>query len=147
MTDLRSLAHDLYSLISKHDLDGFADLLADDMIEHEELPFPDSPKGKAGVRMLFQSMLDAFPDFEMAVEDVIVEGDKVVIRVRATGTHQGEFMGIPATGRRVEVPLIDIMRVRDGKIAEHWGVRDDMTLMRQLGVMPAPQAPAPAPAG
>jgi steroid delta-isomerase-like uncharacterized protein len=134
MTDLHSLAHDIYSLLSKHDLDGFLDLVADDMIEHEELPFPDAPEGKAGVGRLFQSMFDAFPDFQMAVEDTIVEGDKVVTRVRATGTHRGEFMGIPATGNRIEVPLIDIARVRDGKIAEHWGVMDSAAMMQQLGV-------------
>ncbi len=134
MTDLHSLAHDMYSLISKHDLDGFLDLVADDMIEHEELPFPDSPKGKAGVGALFQSMFDAFPDFEMVVEDTIVEGDKVVIRVTARGTHQGEFMGIPPTGNRIEVPLIDIARIRGGQIAEHWGVMDGGVMMQQLGV-------------
>jgi steroid delta-isomerase-like uncharacterized protein len=134
MSDLHSLAHDIYGLISKHDLDGFLDLVADDMIEHEELPFPDSPKGKAGVGALFQSMFDAFPDFEMIVEDTIVEGDKVVIRVTARGTHRGEFMGIPPTGNRIEVPLIDISRIRDGKIAEHWGVMDGGVMMQQLGV-------------
>lgn len=137
MADLRSLAHDMYSLLSKHDLDGFLALVADDMIEHEELPFPDGPSGKAGVGMLFQSMFDAFPDFEMVVDDTIVEGDKVVIRVRAVGTHQGEFMGIPPTGRRIEVPLIDIMRINDGKIAEHWGVMDGGVMMQQLGVAPS----------
>jgi steroid delta-isomerase-like uncharacterized protein len=134
MTDLHSMAHDIYGLLSKHDLDGFLDLVADDMIEHEELPFPDSPKGKAGVGALFQSMFDGFPDFAMTVDDTIVEGDKLVVRVRATGTHQGEFMGIPATGNRVEVPLIDVHRIRDGKIAEHWGVMDGGVMMQQLGV-------------
>jgi steroid delta-isomerase-like uncharacterized protein len=134
MTDLQSMAHDIYGLLSKHDLEGFLDLVAEDMIEHEDLPFPNAPKGKAGVGLLFQSMFDAFPDFEMIVEDTIVENDKVVIRVTARGTHQGEFMGIPPTGRRIEVPLIDIMLVRDGKIAEHWGVMDGAAMMQQLGV-------------
>jgi steroid delta-isomerase-like uncharacterized protein len=137
MTDLHSLAHDIYSLISKHDLEGFLDLVADDMIEHEELPFPEATGGKAGVGALFQSMFDAFPDFEMSVEDTIAEGDKVVIRVTARGTHQGEFMGMPPTGRRIEVPLIDIARIRDGKIAEHWGVMDNAAMMQQLGAMPS----------
>jgi steroid delta-isomerase-like uncharacterized protein len=136
MSDLRSLVHDIYSLLSKHDLDGFLDLVADDMIEHEELPFPEANGGKAGVGALFQSLFAAFPDFEMVVEDTIVEDDKAVIRVRAQGTHHGEFMGIPATGRRIEVPLIDIMRIRDGKIAEHWGVMDNAAMMQQLGMAP-----------
>jgi steroid delta-isomerase-like uncharacterized protein len=136
MTDLHAMAHDIYALLSKHDIEGFLDLVADDMIEHEELPFPNSPTGKEGVGMLFQSMFDAFPDFAMTVDDTIVEGDKVVARVRATGTHQGEFMGIPATGRRIEVPLIDIHRVRDGQVSEHWGVMDGGVMMQQLGVAP-----------
>ena len=67
MADLHSLAHDIYSLISKHDLDGFMELVAEDMVEHEDLPFPEAPEGKAGVRALFQSMFDAFPDFEIEV--------------------------------------------------------------------------------
>jgi steroid delta-isomerase-like uncharacterized protein len=134
MSDLRSLAHDIYGLISKHDLDGFLDLCADDMVEHEQLPIPDAPSGKDAPRVMFESMFSAFPDFAMTVDDTIVEGDKVAIRVRATGTHKGEFMGIPATGRQIEVPLIDIMRVRDGKIAEHWGVMDSGAMMQQLGV-------------
>ncbi len=134
MSDLHSLAHEFYGLISKHDLDGFLNHVADDMIEHEELPFPDSPQGKVGVGAMFASMFAAFPDFAMTVEDTIVDDDKVVIRVRATGTHQGEFMGIPATGNRIDVPLIDIMRIRDRKIAEHWGVMDGGVMMQQLGV-------------
>jgi steroid delta-isomerase-like uncharacterized protein len=134
MTDLHSLAQDLYGLISKHDLEGFLDHVADDMVEHEELPFPDSPMGKEGVGAMFASMFAAFPDFAMTVDDTIVEGDKVVIRVRATGTHEGEFMGIPATGNRIEVPLVDIMRISNGKIAEHWGVMDGGVMMQQLGV-------------
>jgi len=134
MTDLHSLAQDLYALISKHDLEGFLDHVADDMVEHEELPFPDSPTGKEGVGAMFASMFAAFPDFAMTVDDTIVEGDKVVIRVRATGTHEGEFMGIPATGNRIEVPLVDIMRISNGKIAEHWGVMDVGVMMQQLGV-------------
>ncbi len=106
------------------------------MIEHEELPFPDAPKGKAGVGRLFQSMFDAFPDFEMIVEDTIVEGDKAVILVTARGTHQGEFMGMAPTGRRIEVPLIDIMLVRGDRVAEHWGVMDGAAMMEQLGAGP-----------
>ena len=74
------------------------------------------------------------PTSQMTIEDTIVEGDKVVTRVRATGTHQGDFMGIPATGNRIDVPLIDIARIRDGKIAEHWGVMDGAAMMQQLGV-------------
>jgi len=76
----------------------------------------------------------AFPDLAMTPEDVIDGGDKVVARVRFTGTHKAEFMGMPATGRSVDVQVIDIMRCADdGLVHEHWGVFDAMAMMRQLG--------------
>jgi predicted ester cyclase len=75
-------------------------------------------------------------------EDVLVSGDTAVARVRATGTHQGEFLGMPATGRRIDVPVIDIMRFGDdGLVREHWGLFDSLGMMQQLGAIPAP-APA-----
>jgi predicted ester cyclase len=77
----------------------------------------------------------AFPDLRMVREDVVASGDKVVARVRATGTHKGELMGMPATGKSVDVQLIDIMRFDDdGLVAEHWGVVDMLAMMQQLGV-------------
>jgi predicted ester cyclase len=75
----------------------------------------------------------------MDAEDILVSGDKAVARVRATGTQQGEFMGIPATGRSVDVQLIDIIRFGDDGLAhEHWGVFDALAMMQQLGAIPAP---------
>jgi steroid delta-isomerase-like uncharacterized protein len=124
-----------YELISAGDIDGFADILSDDMIEHEETP--GFPPTKEGVKQFFAMFLAAFPDLRMDAEDVIVSGDKVVARFRATGTNSGEFMGMPATGKSVEVQGIDIIRFNDdGKAAEHWGVFDAMTMMQQLGVVP-----------
>ena len=137
MTDLHSLAHDIYSLISKHDLDGFMDLVAEDMIEHEDLPVPRGARRQGGSSRSVPVHVRRVPRLRDDDEDTIVEGDKVVTRVQATGTHQGEFMGIPATGRRIDVPLIDIARIRDGKIAEHWGVMDNAAMMQQLGVAPS----------
>ena len=73
------------------------------------------------------------------MEDVLVSGDKVVARVRATGTQQGEFMGMPATGKSVDVQLIDIIRFgEDGLAREHWGLFDALGMMQQLGAIPAP---------
>jgi len=78
-----------------------------------------------------------FPDLHMEPEDVLASGDKVVARVMATGTHQGEFMGMPASGKTVNVQLIDIIRFDDDGLArEHWGVVDLMTMMQQLGAIP-----------
>ena len=126
----------LYELISRGDLDGFGDQVADDFVEHEENP--GFERSKAGVIQMFRAYRAAFPDLRMEAEDVLVDGDKVVARVRATGTHQGEFMGMPATGRRVDVQLIDIMRFgEDGLAHEHWGVVDALAMMQQLGAVPA----------
>ena len=124
-----------YELISAGDIDGFGDLLRDDMVEHEETP--GFPQTKDGVKAFFNAYIAAFPDLRMHVEDVIASGDKVVARFRATGTNTGDFMGMPATGKSVDVQGIDIIRFGDdGKAAEHWGVFDAMAMMQQLGVVP-----------
>jgi len=126
----------LYDLINAGDIDGFGRMMADDFIEHEALP--GFAPTKAGVVGYFRTLVAAFPDMRMVAEDVIASGDKAVARARVTGTHQDTFMGIPATGKRVEVHLIDIIRFGDdGQAREHWGVIDQLTMMQQLGVIPA----------
>ena len=125
----------LYERINAGDIDGFGELLAEDFVEHEELPGLEP--GKEGVKQLFHMYRAAFPDLRMEPQDVLVSGDKAVARVRATGTHQGEFLGMPATGRSVDVQLIDITRFGDDGLArEHWGVLDALALMQQLGAIP-----------
>jgi steroid delta-isomerase-like uncharacterized protein len=126
----------LYDFINAGDIDGFGRQLADDFVEHNEVP--GIPPTKAGVVLYFQALIAAFPDFQMDVEDVIASGDKAVARVRVTGTHIGEFMGISATGMPVSVNLIDITRFGDDGLArEYWGVVDQLALMQQLGAIPA----------
>jgi steroid delta-isomerase-like uncharacterized protein len=123
----------LYDLINAHDIDAFGEFLADDFVEHEELPGGGARTGE-GVKDFFRMQIAAFPDLAMTPQDVVDGGDKVVARVRFTGTHEGEFMGMPATGRTVDVQLIDIMRFADdGLVHEHWGVFDAMAMMQQLG--------------
>jgi steroid delta-isomerase-like uncharacterized protein len=125
----------LYAALNAGDLDGFGAKLADDFVEHEETPGLAPTKG--GVLEFFRMYRTAFPDLQMAPQDVVASGDKVVARVRATGTHQGEFMGMPPSGRNVDVQLIDIIRFGDDGLArEHWGVVDLMTMMQQLGAIP-----------
>ena len=125
----------LYDLINAGDIDGFGELLAEDFVEHEELPGLEP--SKEGVKNLFHMYRAAFPDLRLETQDVLVSGDKAVARVRATGTHQGEFLGMAATGKSVDVQLIDITRFGDDGLArEHWGVFDAMALMQQLGAFP-----------
>jgi steroid delta-isomerase-like uncharacterized protein len=126
----------LYELINTGDIDGFSRQVADDFVEHDEVP--GFPPTKAGVVQYFQMLLAAFPDLRMNVEDVITSGDKAVARVLVSGTHKGEFMGMPATGKSAAVNLIDITRFGDDGLArEHWGVVDQLALMQQLGAIPA----------
>jgi steroid delta-isomerase-like uncharacterized protein len=125
----------LYDLINAGDIDGFGELLAEDFVEHEEMPGLEP--SKEGVKQLFHMYRAAFPDLRMEPQDVLVSGNKAVARVRATGTHQGEFLGMPATGKSVDVQLIDITRFGDDGLArEHWGVFDALALMQQLGAIP-----------
>lgn len=122
----------IYELITAHDIDAFGDLLADDFVEHEELPV--AVTARQGVLDFFHMLIGAFPDLAMTPQDIVDGGDKMVARVRLTGTHQGEFLGIPATGRAVDVALIDIMRFGDdGLVHEHWGVADMHAMLQQLG--------------
>jgi steroid delta-isomerase-like uncharacterized protein len=87
--------------------------------------------------MVFARLYRAFPDLHITVEDVIAEGDKVVERDTVTGTHQGEYMGLPPTGKSVAYHEIFIMRFVNGRIAEIWGVVDVFSLMKQLGMISA----------
>jgi steroid delta-isomerase-like uncharacterized protein len=124
-----------YDLINAGDVDWTDEFLADDFVEHEETP--GLAPTKAGVKAFFKMYIAAFPNLRMDPEDVLASGDKVVARVRVTGTHEGEFMGIPATGKSIDVQIIDIVRFDDDGLAhEHWGVSDVMTMMQQLGVVP-----------
>ena len=113
------------------------ELLAPDFVEHEQLP-PGIPNGREGVKAMTSMMRSAFPDFKATIEDILADGDKVVIRTTWSGTQKGEFMGIPATGKRMSIGVIDIIRVSKGKFVEHWGQMDAMGMMQQLGAIPAP---------
>lgn len=131
----------LYELINAGDIDGFGDQLADGFIEHEAAPGMEPTK--EGVKQLFRMYRASFPDLRMDVEEVLPSGDKVVGRIRATGTHTGEaFMGLPASGKSVDVQLIDITRFDDDGLArEHWGVVDTLSMLQQLGAIPAMAPP------
>jgi steroid delta-isomerase-like uncharacterized protein len=134
--DHAATARRMYELISAGDIDGFSENLADDFVEHEVTP--GLAPTKAGVKDFFRMQRAAFPDMRMVADDVIASGNKVVARVRYTGTNQGAFMGMPATGKRVDVQLTDMFLFGDdGRVHEHWGVMDALALMQQIGAVPA----------
>ena len=125
----------MYDLINGGDIGGFSEHLADDFVEHEVTPGLEP--NRDGVKKFFLMQLAAFPDLHFAVEDILASGDKVVARVKYTGTNKGDFMGMKASGKRADVQLIDIFLFDgNGKVREHWGVIDLMAMMQQLGFVP-----------
>jgi steroid delta-isomerase-like uncharacterized protein len=121
---------------------GDAELISktiDELVEPDVLirtPLPVEATGAQALKEVFARLHRAFPDLHIAVEDVIAEGDKVVYRNTVTGTHQGEYMGLPPTGKSITYNEIFIFRIAGGRIAETWGVVDVISQMRQLGVIP-----------
>ena len=100
---------------------------------------PGIPANREGIKIVAAMFRGAFPDSYFTVEDMVAEGDKVVTRKTFHGTHEGEFMGIPPSGRAVSMGLIDIVRISDGKVVEHWSMGDSLGMMQQLGVIPQPR--------
>jgi steroid delta-isomerase-like uncharacterized protein len=122
-------------VLGRGNFDALDELVADDVIDHEE-GFPGQPSGKEGVKFFVNAMRAAFPDIKAEVGQPLAQGDLAAARAVITGTHTGEFMGVPASNKSFEVESIDIIRVDDGKVVEHWGVTDTMSLMQQIGAIP-----------
>jgi predicted ester cyclase len=121
--------------INQRKLDVFEELLAPNYVNHN-MPAP--APGPAGFKQVMGMFLTAFPDMRITLEDVFAEGNTVGSRGYFTGTHQGEFMGIPATNKPVKVTYIDLWRIENGLSVENWVQMDMLGLMQQLGVVPAP---------
>jgi predicted ester cyclase len=130
---------------SRGNLDVADELVAADCVEHQDFG-PDHAEGPEGVKAVIRSLRTACSDFRLEIEALVVDGDTVWSRNVGTGTNDGPFMGRPPTGRRMRVDVFDVVRVRDGKIVEHWGVPDRLGAAMQLGHV-RPPAPAQAPVG
>jgi predicted ester cyclase len=115
--------------------DANDDSVVDELIhpDHREHAGPEPQPGREGVRGSIAWLNETFAGCETVVEDLIASGDRVVARVRFCATFTGEVQGIDARGRRVEVDHVHIWRVAEGRLAEHWMVRDDLSMLRQLG--------------
>jgi steroid delta-isomerase-like uncharacterized protein len=110
------------------------ELLAADFVDHT--PFPGVSPDREGVKRLFAALRQAFPDLRAKIHDQLSEKDRVATRKTFRGTHRGEFLGIAPTGRSVSFDVIDVVRIADGRIAEHWNVVDLMGLLQQIGPRP-----------
>jgi steroid delta-isomerase-like uncharacterized protein len=113
------------------DFELFEELFADDFVDHT--PQPGTTADKDGVRILYHRLREAFPDFRPEIHWQTVDGDLVTTFKTYHGTHRGDFLGIAPTGRTVRFDTVDAMRVRDGRIVEHWGVADLYGVVGQLG--------------
>ena len=111
------------------------ELCSEDFVEHEET-FPGVSQNRDGVKDFVRMMRTAFPDLKLTPESVLADDERVMVRFHMTGTHDGEFMGMAPTGRRVDMTGYDEARVVGGRAVEHWGALDGAQLMQQLGVMP-----------
>jgi steroid delta-isomerase-like uncharacterized protein len=118
------------------------ELVASDFVVHASTPAAEI-HGREGAKQFLSMLHAAFPDIHFTIEDQIAEGDRVVTRWTARATHRGEFQGIiqrvPATGKQVRLTGINIDRIANGKTVECWGYRDELGLLQQLGVLPAPE--------
>jgi steroid delta-isomerase-like uncharacterized protein len=121
-------------LFTQGDLNVADELVAANYLNHNAVP-GETP-GREGLKQFVAYLHRAWADLNFAVEDQIAEGDKVTTRFTITGTHQGEFAGVPATGKPIRIQAINIHRVTDGQIQEAWVEWDAMGMMQQLGVMP-----------
>ena len=141
--DLKAIARRTWEAIfPAGDVDALAEVIAPDVIEHGARP--DEPAGFEGAKRTMLWLGRVFSDQRWEIHQVIGEGDTVVVRATHHGRHSGELMGIQPTNRQVAYDYVHIVRFRDGKVIEHWGIRDDLTLMRQLGALPERPTPVPA---
>jgi len=119
---------------NKRNMDIFDELVAPDYIDHGF-----EQQGRENLKQLFTMAFEGFPDWYEAIEDIIAEGDKVWVRVKATGTHKGAWnlfgVVLPPTGKKVTLNMVFIWRIANGQLAEGWGVDDNLDFLKQLGVI------------
>jgi steroid delta-isomerase-like uncharacterized protein len=120
----------LEEIFPANDVNALRQVISDDFVNHEAPP--GTPPGLGAITMFMNLLDEAFSDQRWDIHDVLADGDKVVVRCTHAGLHTGDYFGLPATGRSFAYRQIHIIRIRDGKGLEHWAVRDDASLMRQL---------------
>ena len=132
----KALVRRLYDeVVNQGNIEMADKLVSPDAIEHEDL----NHNGLDSFKQFFTTFRGAYPDLKFTIEDMIAEGDKVVVRITVTGTNTGdnEFMGFAPTGKKIEIETIDIFRCEDGMMLEHWGRTDTLSLLNQLGEEPS----------
>ena len=124
----------LMSALNAKDMDTMESLIADDFVDNDAMP--GMAPGRQGMIDMMGMFVGAFPDLNVVVEHWVAEGDLVVGVMTTKGTQTGEFMGMPASGKKFSVREMHMVRVANGKMTEHWGLSNEMSMMQQLGLMP-----------
>jgi len=124
----------LMSALNAKDMAAMESLIADDFVDNDAMP--GMAPGRQGMIDMMGMFVGAFPDLNVVVEHWVAEGDLVVGVMTTKGTQTGEFMGMPASGKKFSVREMHMARVANGKMAEHWGLSNEMSMMQQLGLMP-----------
>ena len=132
----KQLCRDYFRAFLARDTAWMAQHIAPDFVRHDPgLPF--EVRGPQGVAQLHDALLPAFADMALPLDDLVAEDGKVAVRLTIHATHTGPFGDLPATGRRIEVPVLDLFHIRDGVLVEHWALFDNLGMLRQLGALPA----------
>ncbi len=129
LAENKALVRRFIESYNKRNLDLIDDFVAADYIDHT------NQVDREGLKQLFNMGLTAFPDWHERIEDIIAEGEKVWVRLSYTGTHKGEFMGLPPTGKKITSKAVDIYRIINGKLAEYWNVTDNLSIQKQIGAI------------
>jgi steroid delta-isomerase-like uncharacterized protein len=119
------------NVFNDHNLEAIDNFMVEDFVDHN--PDPGQKPGREGVKEFFVQLIAAFPDLKITNEQVLTDGDIFTVRSTLEGTQQGEFLGMPASGKSFKVTVIDIVEVKDGKATQRWGVIDAASMMAQLG--------------
>src|SRR5258706_8040830 len=135
----KMLVKKAYDWFNSNSWDSLATIIASDYIEHN--PDQGQKPGLDGLKAQFQQYYTTFPDMKMEVKGIAAEGDRVMTRVGITGTMTGKMGDAPPNGKKMDVDMLEELRIKDGKMVERWGVFDAMKMMTQLGMLPAPNAP------
>jgi steroid delta-isomerase-like uncharacterized protein len=136
MADYKAMAQRWFAEVMNEGKEEVIDeLCAENFVDHD--PLPGTSPDRQGIHDFVKQVRAAFPDIEMTADDILVDGDGLAVRSTVRGTHQGEFMGIPASGKKVEVSNYDFVRFENDQVVEHWGTIDSAALMEQIGAVPA----------
>lgn len=130
----KQICRDYFKAFLARDSAWMHEHIAPDFVRHDPgLPF--EVRGPQGVLQLHDALMPAFPDMVLPLEDFVAEGEKVLVRLRVQGTQTGAFGALPASGRRVDIAVLDLFQIRDGVLVEHWALLDNLGLLRQLGAI------------